>query len=135
MAGVAPSSHGRYDSAALRPYIIFMVFSHKVYHRTGFLSLHAQSGKLQIDTSKTMEVLDAFADCFLRVLAAMDARDGAALERVLYAEMAPEDTFVRSVVALVQSDQQGAFARRPERGCACHPSWSLPACDVCAPCS
>jgi hypothetical protein len=45
--------------------------------------------------------------------------------------MAPEEPFVRSVLALVQADQPGAFARRPERGCACHPSWSLPACDVC----
>jgi len=80
-------------------------------------------------------VLDAFADCFLRVLGCMDAEDGAGLEKVLYHEMAPENAFVRAVLALVQADKPGAFARRPERGCACHPSWSLPACDMCAPCA
>lgn len=98
--------------------------------------MDASDGKLTIDASKTLAVLDVFCDCFLRVLNCMDSADGAALEKILFEEMAPEDDFVRQVVELVQAKEAGpAQPRRPERGCSCHPSWSLPLCGVCQPCA
>jgi len=124
----------KYGSEALRPYIIFQVFAYKVYHRHGYLSLHSD-GTVLIDASKTLAVLDDFAECFLRILACMDREDGPGLEKILYEEMAPEDAFVRAVVAKVQSnDGSPAKPPRPERGCSCHPTWSLPECAVCLPC-
>jgi len=122
----------KYDSEALRPYVIFQVYSHKVYQQQGFLSVHPESGKLVIDTSATLTVLDTFSECFLRLLDCMDNGDGAGLESILWSEMAPEDAFVRSVVSLVEGD--GARApHRPERNCTCHPSWALPLCMECGP--
>merc|ERR1712137_83619 len=121
----------KYDSEALRPYIIFQVYAYKVYHRNSYLTL--QDSKLVIDVSKTLLVLEDFADCFLRILACMDVSDGKGLEKILYEEMAPEDEFVRVVVAAVK-DGPGA-PQRPERGCSCHPSWSIPTCLVCLPCN
>lgn len=61
----------RYDSSALRPYIIFQVYAYKVYEAQGFLTRHAD-GKLVIDESKTLDVLDVFSSCFLRLLGCMD---------------------------------------------------------------
>ena len=108
------------------------VYSHKVYQQQGFLSVHPESGKLVIDTSATLTVLDTFSECFLRLLDCMDNGDGAGLESILWSEMAPENAFVRSVVSLVESD--GAKApHRPERNCTCHPSWALPLCMECGP--
>lgn len=86
-----------------------------------------------LDASKTLAVLDHFKECFERLLACMDAADGAGLEKILFNEMAPEDAFVRAVVALVRAASPSAAPPRPERGCTCHPSWSLPTCLVCQP--
>eukprot|EP00928_Gymnodinium_smaydae_P078373 TRINITY_DN6224_c0_g2_i2.p1 TRINITY_DN6224_c0_g2~~TRINITY_DN6224_c0_g2_i2.p1 ORF type:complete len:586 (-),score=139.03 TRINITY_DN6224_c0_g2_i2:191-1948(-) len=91
----------KYDSEALRPYIIFQIYAYKVYHRHGFLKKH-EDGKLLVDTSPTLAVLDEFADCFLRLLGCMDRSDGPGLEKMLFEEMSPEDDFVRGVVANVQ---------------------------------
>ena len=166
----------RYDSSALRPYIIFQVYAYKVYEAQGFLTRHAD-GKLVIDESKTLDVLDVFSSCFLRLLGCMDQvrfqprkrgppqppqqlhtrspqqlsktdkafsccrslhrgqADGAGLEKILFEEMAPENDFVRSVLSLVRAvPETGEVPRRPERGCSCHPTWSLPTCFVCKPC-
>lgn len=122
----------KYDSEALRPYIIFQVYAYKVYHRHGYLSLHDSDGMVRIDVTKTLDVLDEFVDCFERILAFMDASDGAGLEKILFEEMAPEDSFVRSVLAMVQMGSKPV--PRPERGCSCHPSWSIPICGVCGVC-
>lgn len=126
----------KYESEALRPYIIFQVYAYKVYHQHGYLTLHPESGQLVLDESKTLDVLDHFKGCFQRLLACMDDKDGPGLEKILFSEMAPEDDFVRAVVALVRAGTPSeAAAARPERGCACHPTWSLPACMVCQPVS
>ena len=93
----------KYDSEGLRPYCIFQCYAHKVYHKHGYLSVHAETGKLVLDPTKTLEVLDDFAGCFLELLAAMDARDGKALELILTETMAPETEFVRATLALVRS--------------------------------
>lgn len=93
----------KYDSSALRPYIIFQTYAYKVYARTGYLAVHPASGRLVIDESKTLAALGIFSDCFLRILGHMDAADGAALQRILEEEMAPEDDFVRAVLQLLPS--------------------------------
>ena len=126
----------KYDSEALRPYIIFQVYAYKVYHKHGYLTIHPTSGKLVLDASKTLEVLDTFVDCFERLLGHMDEREGAALEDILFKELAPEDAFVREVLALVRAAKVADGAPppcRPERGCSCHPTWALPLCMVCQP--
>ena len=41
----------------------------------------------------------------------MDDNDGAGLEKILFEDMAPETSFVRSVVAKVQGGKGGAFQR------------------------
>ena len=66
----------KYDSEALYPYIIFQIYAHKVYASHGYLSLHPESGKLVLDGSKTLSVLDEFAECFERILAGEDRSDG-----------------------------------------------------------
>ena len=112
-----------------------MVYAFKVYESTGFLSLNKESGKIELNCSKTNDVLTTFEDCFLRILAAEDAEDGAALEGILFGEMAPETPFIRKVLGLVaaanRSDGSGASVRT-ERNCTCHPTWSLPKCSECA---
>lgn len=126
----------KYESEALRPYIIFQVYAFKVYGRTGYLAAHPASGKLVLDASKTLEVLNIFSSTFLLILDAMDAANGAALEHILFEELAPEDAFVRATVAAVGAAPGQAGGARPERGCTCHPSWRLPQCPglVCQPC-
>jgi hypothetical protein len=93
----------KYESEGLRPYCIFQCYAHKVYHKHAYLTLHPDTGKLELDPSKTLEVLDDFAACFLEILAAMDVADGAALETILLETMAPETEFVRQTLALVQA--------------------------------
>jgi len=119
----------KYESEALRPYIIFMVYAFKVYGRRGFLSFDPTSGKVVLDPSKTLDVLGDFCDVFLRILGCMDARDGPGLEAILWEEMAPEDAFVRAVLKLLKGG--APHVTRPDRGCSCHPSWSIPKCGVC----
>jgi len=92
----------KYDSQALWPYIIFQIYNHKVCHKHGYLKTH-EDGKLVLDESKTLLVLDELSACFLRILNHMDAADGAALESILFKEMAPEDAFVKHVVGLVKA--------------------------------
>lgn len=92
----------KYDSEGLRPYCIFQCYAHKVYHKHGYLSVHAESGKLVLDPAKTLAVLDDFAGCFLEILDAMDANDGGKLEKILTETMAPETAFVRETLALVR---------------------------------
>jgi len=123
----------KYDSEALRPYIIFMVYSYKTYEKHGFLTIDTASGKLAIDATKTMAVLDTFCDCYLRILNAMDNTDGAALEAILFEEMAPENVFVRHLLHLLQVAKMGdSTEKRPERNCTCHPTWSIPMCGECS---
>jgi len=93
----------KYESSALRPYIIFQIYAYKVYAQTGYLSLHPSSGLLVLDESKTLAALDVFADTFLRILDGMDQSDGEVLQRILETEMAPEDDFVRAVLKLLPS--------------------------------
>jgi len=121
----------KYNSEALRPYIIFQVYNYKVCHKHGYLKTH-ENGKLVLDPSKTLAVLEELSACFLRILDLMDEANGTALESILFEEMAPEDTFVRHVVSLVQAAR--GQPSRPERGCTCHPSWALPNCGICQPC-
>ena len=85
-----------------------------------------------LDPRQTLPVLERFTDCFERLLGCMDAADGPGLEAILFSEMAPEDDFVRQVLDLVRSGAAGE-PRRLERGCSCHPTWSLPECLVCQP--
>jgi len=94
----------KYDSQALWPYIIFQIYNHKVCRKHGYLKTH-ENGKLVLDESKTLAVLDELSACFLRILDHMDAADGAALESILFKEMAPEDAFVKHVVGLVKASQ------------------------------
>lgn len=75
----------------------------KVYHQYGYLTVHPDSGKLVIDPSKTLSVLDDFAACFLKLLDAMDAGDGETLETILLDTMAPEDDFVNQTLSLVRA--------------------------------
>jgi hypothetical protein len=124
----------KYDSEALRPYIIFMVYSYKTYEKHGFLAIDPATGKLMIDATKTMAVLETFSDCYLRILSAMDNADGAALEAILFGEMAPENTFVRHLLHLLATTKAGGSGeKRPERNCTCHPTWSIPLCMECKP--
>ena len=92
----------KYHSSALRPYIIFQIYAYKVYAQTGYLSIHPSSGRLELDESKTLAALQVFSDCFLRILDAMDAANGATLQQILEAEMAPEDDFVLAVLQLLE---------------------------------
>ena len=82
--------------------LIFQVYSYKAYEKHGFLLPHADSGKLTIDTSKTLDVLDEFAECYERLLGYMDTKDGAGLEAILW-DMAPENDFVRGVLRLIET--------------------------------
>jgi len=124
----------KYASEPLRPYIIFQVYAYKVYARHGYLALHPTSGKLVLSAAKTLDCLATFSDCFERLLTCMDERDGAGLEAILFKELAPEDAFVRATTALVAATKTaGAPPPRAERGCSCHPTWSLPLCQVCQP--
>ena len=93
----------KYDSAALRPYIIFQIYAYKVYAQTGYLSLHPVSGLLVLDETKTLAALEIFSECFLRLLDGMDRADGAGLQQMLETEMAPENDFVRAVLRLLPS--------------------------------
>eukprot|EP00929_Paragymnodinium_shiwhaense_P004664 TRINITY_DN10577_c0_g1_i1.p1 TRINITY_DN10577_c0_g1~~TRINITY_DN10577_c0_g1_i1.p1 ORF type:complete len:572 (-),score=153.64 TRINITY_DN10577_c0_g1_i1:210-1925(-) len=93
----------KYDSSALRPYIIFQIYAYKVYAQTGYLTIHPVSGLLVLDESKTTAALDVFSECFLRILDLMDKADGAALQQILETEMAPENDFVRTVLKLLPS--------------------------------
>ena len=93
----------KYESSALRPYIIFQIYAYKVYAQTGYLTLHPASGRLVLDESKTIAALDIFSDCFLRILDCMDEADGTALQQILETEMAPENDFVRAVLQLLPS--------------------------------
>ena len=68
-------------------YIIFQVYAYKVYHQQGFLTVDAGSGKLVIDATKTLAVLEVFCECFLRLLDFMDKADGAGLEKMLYVSL------------------------------------------------
>ena len=70
-----------------RRYIIFQVYAYKVYHQQGFLTVDAGSGKLVIDATKTLAVLEVFCECFLRLLDFMDKADGAGLEKMLYVSL------------------------------------------------
>lgn len=94
----------KYHSQSLWPYIIFQIYNHKVCHKHGYLKTH-ENGKLLIDESKTLAVLDELSACFLRILDHMDTADGAALENILFKEMEPEDDFVKHVVGLVKASQ------------------------------
>ena len=82
--------------------MIFQIYAYKVYHRNGYIT-RGPDGKLQINDSQVLPVLDELAGCFERVLDCMDARDGAGLEQILFEEMSPETQFVRDVVAMVNS--------------------------------
>merc|ERR1712125_144473 len=93
----------KYNSSALRPYIIFQIYAYKVYAQTGYLTLHPESGLVVLDETKTIAALDIFSDCFLRILDGMDKADGTALQQILEVEMAPENDFVRAVLKLLPS--------------------------------
>jgi len=54
-----------------------------------------------LDASKTLAVLDTFANCFERILGAEDGSDGDVLEQILFQEMEPENEMVRAVLALL----------------------------------
>lgn len=93
----------KYESSALRPYIIFQIYAYKVYAQTGYLTIHPSSGLLVLDESKTISTLEIFSDCFLRILDSMDKADGKELQQILEMEMAPENDFVRAVLQLLPS--------------------------------
>jgi hypothetical protein len=94
----------KYESEALRPYIIFQTYAHKVYHQKGLLSKHPESGQLLLDTTATLAVLDVLSECFLKILDCMDNGDGKGLETILRDQMVPEDDFVRSVLQLLKTE-------------------------------
>lgn len=129
----------KYEHLGLRPYILFQVYAYKIYHRHGCLTFHPSSGKLVFDASKTLPVLDEFADCFTRILDCMDASDGKGLETILFDEIAPEDEFVNKVLDLlstVKAESAGTAKPPPSqwnvRMCACHPAWKFEAtCGTC----
>jgi hypothetical protein len=89
----------KYNSAPLKPYIIFQIYAYKVYHSVGFLSLNDE-GRVVIDATKTLEVLTVFSDKYLEILGAEDLCDGPALESIVQ-QMSSESDFVQHVVAQV----------------------------------
>ena len=109
------------------------MYAYKVYHEHGYLTVHPASGKLVLDASKTLACLDAFAATFEKLLGFMDAQAGAGLEKLLFEEIAPENAFVRVVTQMIAASKATGTSAvvRPERGCSCHPTWSLPKCTVC----
>jgi hypothetical protein len=89
----------KYSSAPLQPYIIFQIYAYKVYHSSGYLSLDSQ-GKVVIDPSKTLEVLNVFSEKYLEILHAEDVLDGECLGRIVE-EMRSETDFITHVVSQV----------------------------------
>jgi hypothetical protein len=80
-----------------------------------------------IPSKKTMSVLDEFCDCYLRLLDAMDNKDGTTLENILFVEMAPETNFVRHLLHLIALTKgaDGGAAAAPRLGvCPCAASAS-----------
>jgi len=91
----------KYNSEPLRPYIIFQTYAFNMYASKGYIAEDA-SGKLVLDDSKTMDVLDAFSERFLAILECEDKADGKTLTRFL-GEMQDETDLIRRVVAAVNA--------------------------------
>jgi hypothetical protein len=89
----------KFRSAPLRPYIIFQIYAWKVYHKHGYLTETAE-GRVQLDDSKTLAVLDEFSGRYEELLACEDSMDGAGLQAILD-DMAAETDFIQRVVAKV----------------------------------
>jgi hypothetical protein len=90
----------KFNSEPLRPYIIFQVYAYRVYSEHGYLSFNGNSGLVEINEEKTLDVLDTFSSTYLKILDAEDRMDGDELQRILddLSSMVP---FVERVVAMV----------------------------------
>lgn len=83
----------KFHTISLQPYIVFQIHAHNVYFREGFLSLD-EDGKVVIDASKTLKVLDSFSSLFEEILDALDLGNeegGQKLERILELMERPSD--------------------------------------------
>ena len=78
------------------------IYAYTTYAKHGYLSQDASTGRLVLDESRTLAVLDAFSEQFEAVLECEDRADGAALAAIL-AEMEQESDFVRAVVRNVNA--------------------------------
>ncbi len=89
----------KYNSESLRPYIIFQVYAYKVYHELGYISLN-EDGRVVIDTSKTIQVLEKFSAQYLEILQCEDDLNGNRLQEIVEA-MAKETEFIQVVLSRV----------------------------------
>eukprot|EP00735_Rhodelphis_limneticus_P010975 TRINITY_DN4015_c0_g1::TRINITY_DN4015_c0_g1_i1::g.11978::m.11978 TRINITY_DN4015_c0_g1::TRINITY_DN4015_c0_g1_i1::g.11978 ORF type:complete len:562 (+),score=104.23,DnaI_N/PF07319.6/0.032 TRINITY_DN4015_c0_g1_i1:33-1688(+) len=71
----------KFHSVTTRPYTISAIYAYRVFSEQGYFKL--QDGKINVDPSKTMDVLATFSHMFEKILDAQDARDGAKLESIL----------------------------------------------------
>lgn len=89
----------KFNSAPLRPYMIFMIYAFRIYNETGYLQCN-ESGDVIFDDSKVLDVLKIFQSRFLEILDCEDALDGAGLQ-VILDDMSQETEFVKRVVERV----------------------------------
>ena len=81
------------NTISLQPYIVFQIHAYNVYFKEGFLSFDAE-GKIVIDVSKTLQVLDSFSSLFEDILDALDLcneEGGQTLESILGMMNVPSD--------------------------------------------
>lgn len=91
----------KFDSQALQPYIIFQIYAYKTYEKHGFLKLGA-TGKLSLDASRTLPVLDEFSAAFLEILDCCDMANAAGGSRLVAMTDGMRQTtpFVDALVAM-----------------------------------
>ena len=81
----------KFNTISLQPYIVFQIHAYNTYFKHGFLSF--ESGKLVLDVSKTLAVLDDFSNLFESILNALDLNNedgGKKLESILLEMREPE---------------------------------------------
>ena len=91
----------KFTSEPLRPYIIFQIYAWKTYFAQGYVTEGAD-GKLSIDDTKTLQVLEIFSNRFVAILDCEDSGDAETLLGFLD-EMQQETDAVRRVVAAVNA--------------------------------
>lgn len=87
-----------FTSNSTRPYIISAINAYKVYEKVGYVK--KVNNKLEVDLTKTKDVLKAFKDQFEEILTAEDKKDGKKIETILK-DMQKETPLIHWLVKLL----------------------------------
>lgn len=75
----------KFNTISLQPYIVFQIHAYNTYFKENFLAFDSE-GKILIDPTKVLNVLDSFSDLFEQILDALDLNNeegGKTLENIL----------------------------------------------------